>query len=550
MPDVESPPPLSVHRRVSSRVTEELLDVNTRYLIDDKELGHGHYGVVRKCVCRETNEEFAIKTIKKGKVRPRRGADVFVCSFRAIASAAHCSVGRLELLKREIDILRTVNHPSIIKLVDVYEDANNLHLVTELCTGGELFDSPSSEFQRTSICCKLQYFLHIWIIAKTESDEGHYSERDAARLVHKMLSAIDYIHTEHNICHRDLKPENFLFKSIDSDDQLKIIDFGLSRFEDQSTHMTTRVGTPYYIAPEVLSRNYDKRYSKLYKKVHSDSYHQNGILSAHAAAPYAQSMIHTVHTLVYNAHVHNSAEAKDLIEKLLQKDPKKRITASNALVHEWFDKVMDGADTAANIHVNVQRMHHRLKRCSSFIIIAVTMHALKHCTAITDAAYAHLLLTSVAQFVGANKMKKMALNIIAGNVAEEDIGHLRKLFHSIDIDGNGVITLEELQKVVASEGLIELQSEVLAVMQGIDMDGSQTLDWREFLAASLDRTVFLKETYIRQAFDHFDPAKKGHISVEDLMRCFGSDEEARKILGELDFDGNGVITFEGEIIVR
>jgi EF-hand domain pair len=102
------------------------------------------------------------------------------------------------------------------------------------------------------------------------------------------------------------------------------------------------------------------------------------------------------------------------------------------------------------------------------------------------------------QFVGANKMKKMALNIIAGNVAEEDIGHLRKLFHSIDIDGNGVITLEELQKVVASEGLIELQSEVLAVMQGIDMDGSQTLDWREFLAASLDRTVFLKETYIRQ----------------------------------------------------
>jgi EF-hand domain pair len=98
-------------------------------------------------------------------------------------------------------------------------------------------------------------------------------------------------------------------------------------------------------------------------------------------------------------------------------------------------------------------------------------------------------------------MKKMALNIIAGNVAEEDIGHLRKLFHSIDIDGNGVITLEELQKVVASEGLIELQSEVLAVMQGIDMDGSQTLDWREFLAASLDRTVFLKETYIRQV--HF-----------------------------------------------
>lgn len=117
------------HRRLSSRVTEELLDVNARYLIDEAELGHGHYGTVRKCVDRLTGENFAIKTIKKGKV------------------------GRLELLKREIEILRTVNHPAIIKLIDVYEDANNLHLVTELCLGGELFDR---------------------IIAKTESPEGHY----------------------------------------------------------------------------------------------------------------------------------------------------------------------------------------------------------------------------------------------------------------------------------------------------------------------------------------------------------------------------------------
>ncbi|CAN0001482.1 unnamed protein product, partial [Phaeothamnion confervicola] len=148
----------------------------------DKELGHGHYGVVRKCENRATGEILAIKTIKKAKVH------------------------RIELLKREIEILRTVEHPTIIQLVDVYEDDNHLHLVTELCTGGELFDR---------------------IIAKTESEEGHYSERDAARLVHKMLMAIEYCHNEHNICHRDLKPENFLFKSADSEDGLKIIDFGL-----------------------------------------------------------------------------------------------------------------------------------------------------------------------------------------------------------------------------------------------------------------------------------------------------------------------------------
>ncbi len=85
-----------------------------KYRVDHNEIGHGHYGVVRKCQNRVTKEYFAIKTIRKAKV------------------------GRLEVLKREIDILRKMDHPNIIKLVDVYEDDKYLHLVTELCTGGEV----------------------------------------------------------------------------------------------------------------------------------------------------------------------------------------------------------------------------------------------------------------------------------------------------------------------------------------------------------------------------------------------------------------------------
>lgn len=146
-------------------------DVREKYRVDHSELGHGHYGVVRKCQNRESKEYYAVKTIKKSKV------------------------GRLETLKREIDILRTMDHPNIIKLVDVFEDDKYLHLVTELCTGGELFDR---------------------IIEKTKSEEGHYSERDAAKIVKSCLSAVEYCHTVHNICHRDLKPENFLFATVSS----------------------------------------------------------------------------------------------------------------------------------------------------------------------------------------------------------------------------------------------------------------------------------------------------------------------------------------------
>ncbi|CAM9669694.1 unnamed protein product [Choristocarpus tenellus] len=138
-------------------VTGSPSNVEEKYNINVKPLGRGHYGVVRKCVSIETGETLALKTIRKARV------------------------SRLATLNREIKILQTVNHPNIIHLVDVFEDEKNLHLVTELCEGGELFDR---------------------IIEKTESEEGHYSERDAALLVCKILSAIAYCHDEHNISHR------------------------------------------------------------------------------------------------------------------------------------------------------------------------------------------------------------------------------------------------------------------------------------------------------------------------------------------------------------
>ena len=138
-------------RRGSSPVmiTDALSDVRANYHIDPKEIGHGHYGVVRKCVRREGSDWYAIKSIRKSKV------------------------SKIEVLRREIEILKEVRHPHIIELIEVYEDERYLHLITELCTGGELFDR---------------------IIAKTQSPEGHFSEHDAAKLVRDILDAINYCH--------------------------------------------------------------------------------------------------------------------------------------------------------------------------------------------------------------------------------------------------------------------------------------------------------------------------------------------------------------------
>lgn len=177
-----------------------------KYHIDPEEIGRGHYGVVRKCMDRETKVWYAIKSIRKSKV------------------------GKIEVLKREIALLKEVDHPNIIRLVEAHEDEKYLHLITELCTGGELFDR---------------------IIAKTQSDEGHFSEADAAKIVRCILDAIRYCHDVKGIVHRDLKPENFLFSTPEEDAVIKIIDFGLSRHDDMKMGiMNTKVGTPYYVAPE------------------------------------------------------------------------------------------------------------------------------------------------------------------------------------------------------------------------------------------------------------------------------------------------------------
>ena len=142
-------------------ITDALSDVRIKYHINPREIGHGHYGVVRKCMDRQTKEWYAIKSIRKSKV------------------------GKIEVLKREVAILEDVRHPSIIRFIEVHEDVKYLHLVTELCTGGELFDR---------------------IISKTQTAEGHFSERDAAYIIRSILDAIAYCHDVKQIVHRDLKP--------------------------------------------------------------------------------------------------------------------------------------------------------------------------------------------------------------------------------------------------------------------------------------------------------------------------------------------------------
>mmetsp|Transcript_19958 Transcript_19958/g.19999 ORF Transcript_19958/g.19999 Transcript_19958/m.19999 type:complete len:183 (-) Transcript_19958:838-1386(-) len=178
----------------------------------EEQLGKGAFGFVRLATHIPTGQKRAIKTIHKSSI---------------INEAAE----RNKFIS-EIEILRKADHPNIVKLYEFFEDEEHYHLVTEHVKGGELFD----------------YIIKSKML----------SEKIAAHFMIQLLSAVLYCHTN-NIVHRDLKPENLLLETQANDANLKVIDFGTSAIFEPCKNLTQKYGTAYYIAPEVLRKDYNEK---------------------------------------------------------------------------------------------------------------------------------------------------------------------------------------------------------------------------------------------------------------------------------------------------
>ncbi|ETO24149.1 calcium/calmodulin-dependent protein kinase-like protein, partial [Reticulomyxa filosa] len=175
------------------------------YMCGDR-LGSGTFAIVKKCYRKNANRQvFAVKIIDKKNLTARE----------------------LVGLKYETKVLQTMEHPSIIKAVDVFENKRTVKIVLEICEGGDLFDQMLKE------------------------KDKRLEEHKAAWLICRIARALKYLH-EHYVCHRDLKPENILFTK---EGHVKISDFGLAHYLKLPPHlhiMHTCCGTPHYVAPEVL----------------------------------------------------------------------------------------------------------------------------------------------------------------------------------------------------------------------------------------------------------------------------------------------------------
>lgn len=304
-----------VKEKVGKEIEKEAeLYFEERYSLG-KVLGKGHYAVVKMGTDKATNRTVAIKSIIKKKLTAKDKEGIY----------------------QEIEVLSDLNHPSIVKFYNHYETNTKHYIVTEFAAGGELFDR---------------------IV-----ERQFYTEIDAKRAIKSICSALKYCH-EKGVVHRDLKPENILLKSKYNDTQILIADFGFAKFEERG--LNTSLGTPGYIAPEILKGI--PRYTSAvdvwslgvilyillcgYPPFHSNS---------------RTKLFEKIKTGDYTFHEQYWSEvsflAKDLVQKMLTVEPLKRYTITHALGHPWLAETLkEGKENDEPKTIDITPALERLKR--------------------------------------------------------------------------------------------------------------------------------------------------------------------------------------------
>ncbi|KAL0855573.1 hypothetical protein Bca101_060726 [Brassica carinata] len=342
------------------------------------------------------------------------------------------------------------------------------------------------------------------IIAK-----GHYSERAAASVCRQIVNVVKICHFM-GVLHRDLKPENFLLSSKDDKALIKATDFGLSVFIEEGKVYRDIVGSAYYVAPEVLRRRYGKEVD-----IWSAGIILYILLSG--VPPFWAETEKGIFDAILEGHIDFESQpwpsisnsAKDLVRKMLTADPKRRISAADVLEHPWLREGGEASDKPIDSAV----------------------------------------LSRMKQFRAMNKLKKLALKVIAENINTEEIQGLKAMFANIDTDNSGTITYEELKEGLAKLGSKLTEAEVKQLMDAADVDGNGSIDYIEFITATMHRHRLESDENLYKAFQHFDKDGSGYITIDELevaLKEYGMGDDAtiKEVLSDVDSDNDGRINYE------
>ena len=420
--------------------------------------------------------------------------------IRAMKQVYKSKIPDIKNFKTEIKILAMLDHPHILRLFDVIEDSNNFYLISELCTGGELLSKMSN---------------------------NRYKEKEAAKLMEQIVSAVAYCH-EKGICHRDLKPQNILFCNENKNSPIKVVDFGISKIYDPSLSslkeefgersnkkMSTKVGTIFYLSPEVIKGSYTEKcdvwslgvilYILLCGYPPFNGSNENEIIQSISSFKlnFPQSEWKTI-----------SESAKNLISSMLCPE-KKRISAKDIFNSKWFKSKLKNKK-GNEITFNLNKLE---------------------------------------EFRHFNKFKQATLILIASRMNSEDYIEISEIFKKINECKTGMLSFEDFKKfLIYNEGqdiVGEIKDEEIKnKFLGIDIDYNNKIDFTEFLAANLCKSIYIDKKLLRNAFDTFDSDKNGLISNENLKeilkieKLVNAKNLASNLIDQNDINKDGKIDFD------
>mmetsp|Transcript_3676 Transcript_3676/g.10578 ORF Transcript_3676/g.10578 Transcript_3676/m.10578 type:complete len:478 (+) Transcript_3676:258-1691(+) len=445
-----------------------------------KVLGKGQFGTTRLATHISSGKDFACKTINKKKLT---------------------SKDDIEDVRREISIMKHLDHTNIVKLNEVFEDRDHVHIVMELCSGGELFDR---------------------IV-----ERGFYSEKDAATAVRMMVKVIQHCHSR-GVMHRDLKPENFLLGSSDPDAIIKATDFGLSVYFKDGEYFRDIVGSAYYVAPEVLRKRYG----------HEADVWSIGVILyilLSGVPPFWGDTEQQIFDSVLKGKLDFeskpwpkvSIEAKKLVSRILTMDPAKRITVPEILADEWIrengsasdapldDVVISKIKTFANMNKLKREAFRFIASCLSPDQVLELKNSFEKIDADKNGT------------ISFDELRAALKSTFAGQGLEEEI---KSLMQAADVDGDGMIDYAEFLAATVQLSTLETDENLQKAFQHFDTDnsGSITLDeLRNGLkSVKMGGTIMDKES-LEQLISEIDKDGDGKIDYFEFASMMRSRHDER-----------------------
>ncbi len=427
------------------------------YDIADEQLGFAAMGCnVRKVIHKATGKEYACKTfniacVKSTKTRERVR----------------------KMLHNEIEVVKSLDHPNIIRAKEIREDKGNLHFIMELCHGNHL-------------------------------GRYKYTEVQACAVVKSLLRAMVYVHSE-GIVHRDLKMENVLWEDKGNHGRIKIIDFGMSTRFREGALMSDRVGTPYTMAPEVLTGAYSEK-ADIWS-IGAITFHLIAGLPAFEV-PELENTIRRIMSVSYNwpTQLEVSREAKEFVYNMLKFNPNRRWTLLQALESRWIRKHDEAISVLEESSLNLQP------------------NAIPR------------IVESMRDYNTYSTFKKTVLLVMAFRAEPSRMRVLADAFIKFDKDLSGTIIMDEMKQLLSQNPDVN-DEEASEVFNAVDINNTGKIQFLEFLAATVE-SVFrldelgnhLDEEKLRETFEFMDVDSTGEISVKNMCTLFGPSVPEREVI--------------------